>query len=235
MQDKKTTILTKNKEKTMKSKIIMLLCLVCTAFVATSCLNDNNDNSSNYVPLTPEQKHTLCMLTSGSYQGYVYYAKEGDSSKADSVLVNYVVNDSTLTMNDYPVKSLAPYVNDASVKAILAEAPGAKVNFDFNGYEIISSSAAVAATYYSLWMVPQYKNYKYSTSFKSEKDGKTHTIDITFSTGLRFYNNIYYAMASYQGGNMQANIIVTDVAVDNNTYGVNNVFGMRGKKGGYNL
>ena len=89
----------------MKSKILMLLCLICTVFATTSCLNDNNDRPS-YVPLTPEQKHALCIETNGTYQGYYYFLKEGEKNKADSAQITFTVNDSTLIMNNYPVKSL---------------------------------------------------------------------------------------------------------------------------------
>ena len=103
----------------MKSKILMLLCLICTVFATTSCLNDNNDRPS-YVPLTPEQKHALCIETSGTYQGYYYFLKEGENNKADSAQITFTVNDSTLIMNNYPVKSLSAYIQDANAKSIIA-------------------------------------------------------------------------------------------------------------------
>ena len=110
----------------MKSKILMLLCLICTVFATTSCLNDNNDRPS-YVPLTPEQKHALCIETNGTYQGYYYFLKEGEKNKADSAQITFTVNDSTLIMNNYPVKSLGAYIQDTNAKSIIANAPAASL------------------------------------------------------------------------------------------------------------
>ena len=97
----------------------------------TSCLNDNNDSPS-YVPLTPEQKHALCIETSGTYQGYYYFLKNGENNKADSAQITFTVNDSTLIMNNYPVKSLGAYIQDTNAKSIIANAPAASLKFAFN-------------------------------------------------------------------------------------------------------
>lgn len=214
----------------MKTKILMLLCLVCTAFCATSCLN-SDDNGSTYVPLTPAEKHMICVETSGSYNGYVYFVKEEDKQKADSAAVTFIVSDSTLTMNNYPVKSISPYISDSNAKSVLANAPAAQVNFNFIGYEIQSGSAATGNAY-SLWMLPAYNEYKFTTTY-TDSEAKSHSIDIYFTNGMQYYSYVYYGMASYQNKQMQANIIVKSVAVDGNTYSVGMVFGMKATKFGY--
>lgn len=223
----------------MKTKILMLLCLVCTAFCATSCLN-NDDNGSTYVPLTPAEKHVICVETSGSYNGYVY-----DLQKKDSTAVTFIVQDSLLTMNNFPVKSISPYVNDVNAKNVLANAPAAEVKFNFNGFEIQQTSDATG-NYYGLWMIPAYtydnssKCYKFSTSY-TDANGKGHSIEINFADGIIINGYTYYAVANYQSRKIKANIFVYSVVVDgsaysvvdNNSYAAGKAFIMNATKLGY--
>lgn len=211
----------------MKSKILMLLCLICTVFATTSCLNDNNDRPS-YVPLTPDQKHALCIETNGTYQGYYYFLKEGEKNKADSAQITFTVNDSTLIMNNYPVKSLGAYIQDANAKSIIANAPAASLKFAFNGYEITNGATASAGNHYSIWMIPGDSNLKFTTSYTAED--KTHTIVIQFASVMQYYNSLYYAMAGYQNRKLQANVIVKEVAIDGNAYSIQTAFGLHANK-----
>ena len=55
-----------------------------------------------------------------------------------------------------------------------------------------------------------------------------------FQTYIYVNGYPYYAAAAYLNKKMQANFCIKEIIIDGNTYAIDNVFGMAGKKGGFN-
>ena len=156
-----------------KTSILTLLLCMTAALTMTSCLSDDDDDSG----LTREEQHTAYLSVSGEHSGQlVYYDSIFTSkpSKVDSVAarVNFDT-DSTVTVYNFRVNSIAHFVQDATAKACLENAPAQilKCNTIFYGLSPVT-----------FHILPQ------KLTFSTTADGKPHTITLAFYAG---YPNSY--------------------------------------------
>lgn len=109
-------------------KIFSMLLCGLTALVFTSCLNDNDDD--NY--LTTTEIKQAYSAVAGSHSGKVVFPAQNPnvtSDKADTLAASWnVKNDSTLTIYNLPISKLAEYVQDADLKAAIADLPDTDVD-----------------------------------------------------------------------------------------------------------
>ena len=156
-----------------KTSILTLLLCMIAALTMTSCLSDDDDDSG----LTREEQHTAYLSVAGEHSGQlVYYDSIFTSkpSKVDSVAarVNFDT-DSTVTVYNFRVNSIAHFVQDATAKACLENAPAQilKCNTIFYGLSPVT-----------FHILPQ------KLTFSTTADGKPHTITLVFYAG---YPNSY--------------------------------------------
>lgn len=143
------------------------------ALTMTSCLSDDDDNNG----LTREEQHTAYLSVAGEHSGLlVYYDSIFTSkpSKVDSVAakVNFDT-DSTMTVNDFHVNSIAHFVQDATAKACLENAPAQILKCYTYFYDLSPVTFLIQ---------PQ------KLTFTTMADGKSHTITLAFYAG---YPNSY--------------------------------------------
>lgn len=156
-----------------KTSILTLLLCMIAALTMTSCLSDDNDNNG----LTREEQHTAYLSVAGEHSGQlVYYDTIFTSkpSKVDSVVakVNFDT-DSTVTVYNFRVNSIAHFVQDATAKACLENAPAQILKC----YTLFYGLSPV-----TFHIQPQ------KLTFSTSVDGTPHTITLAFYAG---YPNSY--------------------------------------------
>ena len=156
-----------------KTSILTLLLCMIAALTMTSCLSDDDDNNG----LTREEQHTAYLSVAGEHSGQlVYYDSIFTSkpSKVDSVAarVNFDT-DSTVTVYNFRVNSIAHFVQDATAKACLENAPAQILKC----YTLFYGLSPV-----TFHIQPQ------KLTFSTTADGTPHTITLAFYTG---YPNSY--------------------------------------------
>ena len=156
-----------------KTSILTLLLSMLAALTMTSCLSDDDDDSG----LTREEQHTAYLSVAGEHSGQlVYYDTIFTSkpSKVDSVVakVNFDT-DSTVTVYNFRVNSIAHFVQDATAKACLENAPAQILKC----YTLFYGLSPV-----TFHILPQ------KLTFSTTADGTPHTITLAFYAG---YPNSY--------------------------------------------
>lgn len=156
-----------------KTSILTLLLCMIAALTMTSCLSDDDDDSG----LTREEQHTAYLSVAGEHSGQlVYYDTIFTSkpSKVDSVVakVNFDT-DSTMTVYNFHVNSIAHFVQDATAKTCLENAPAQILKCYTYFYDLSP------VTFHIL---PQ------KLTFSTTADGTPHTITLAFYAG---YPNSY--------------------------------------------
>ena len=211
----------------MKSAILSLLCICLAATSLTSCLS-SDDNGTVYTPPTKEQKDLAMVVTAGTYEGKVYYVPVKNALKTDSAAVNWSVTDSTMTMQNFPIKALQAYVTDADTRTLIQNAPQQPITFNMSLYDVYTPSSSASGSYYQFWFLPKYTDYKYYTSF--DADGQRHVVMITFGTSFVYGNQGYYALLAYQDKKVAANLIISKIEIDGKSYDVQDALGLKGTK-----
>ena len=156
-----------------KTSILTLLLCIIAALTMTSCLSDDNDNNG----LTREEQHTAYLSVAGEHSGQlVYYDTIFTSkpSKVDSVVakVNFDT-DSTMTVYNFHVNSIAHFVQDATAKTCLENAPAQILKCYTYFYDLSPVTFHIQ---------PQ------KLTFSTTADGTPHTITLAFYAG---YPNSY--------------------------------------------
>ena len=96
-----------------KLSIFTLALLTVSALMLTSCLGSNDGDSY----ITPEEQHSAFLAASGSYTGDCIFMKAGSATEKDSADVSWsLVTDSTLTIQNFPLKPLAENVSNTELK-----------------------------------------------------------------------------------------------------------------------
>lgn len=154
-----------------KIKLVTMACCVA-AMGLTSCMNDNDDSGRE---LSKEELAYCLNTVKGTYQGdLIYIAKnvKDISDKTDTLKISWnIVNDSTMTIKNFPTRLLAENISDDKLKAALAEAPNQDIDCLIG---FINASPV------------QYLINPKAPSFNINHDGKDHKIQVAFyanSTG----------------------------------------------------
>ena len=176
-----------------KTSILTLLLCMITALTMTSCLSDDDDDSG----LTREEQHSAYLSVAGEHNGQLVYYDSiftTKPAKVDSVaaMVNFET-DSTVTVYNFRVNSIAHFVQDATAKACLENAPAQilKCNTIFYGLSPVT-----------FHILPQ------KLTFSTTADGKPHTITLAFYAG---YPNSYGVKS---GKTLGLRIVLVGVLLD---------------------
>ena len=89
--------------------------MVATVSV-TSCLDDNDGDDYEYVPLTKMEQLSQLIAMEGNYSGKSYIFSLSGGKAKDSIDVAWTVVDSTLTIKNFPIKLLASVVASQDYK-----------------------------------------------------------------------------------------------------------------------
>ena len=154
-----------------KLKFVTMACCVA-AMGLTSCMNDNDDSGRE---LSKEELAYCLNTVKGTYQGdLIYIAKnvKDISDNTDTLKISWnIVNDSTMTIKNFPTRLLAENISDDKLKAALAEAPNQDIDCLIG---FINASPV------------QYLINPKAPSYNINHDGADHKIQVAFyanSTG----------------------------------------------------
>ena len=148
-----------------KIKLVTMACCVA-AMGLTSCMNDNDDSGRE---LSKEELAYCLNTVKGTYQGdLIYIAKnvKDISDKTDTLKISWnIVNDSTMTIKNFPTRLLTANISDEKLKAALAEAPNQDIECRIG---FINSSPV------------QYLINPKAPSYNINHDGTDHKIQVAF-------------------------------------------------------
>ena len=148
-----------------KLKFLAAGCCMATMCL-TSCLSNDNDSTTG---LTKEETAYCLATVRGNYNGdLIYIAKnvKDVNDNTDTLKISWsIVNDSTMTIYDFPAKLLADNVSDEKLKAALEEAP----DKDISCYIGFVNNKPV-----------QYLINPKSPEYTLNHDGKDHKIQVAF-------------------------------------------------------
>ena len=148
-----------------KIKLVTMACCVA-AMGLTSCMNDSDDSGRE---LSKEELAYCLNTVKGTYQGdLIYIAKnvKDISDKTDTLKISWnIVNDSTMTIKNFPTRLLTDNISDEILKAALAEAPNQDIECRIG---FINSSPV------------QYLINPKAPSYNINHDGTEHKIQVAF-------------------------------------------------------
>lgn len=104
-----------------RNKYLSIIICCLTAMFITSCLGNDDEKKQ----ITPAEAKTCMQIMRGVYTGKLYYLHTNDTNQVtatDSLNAGWIVNDSLLIINNYPIKALAENVKDPNIKAALLNA-----------------------------------------------------------------------------------------------------------------
>ena len=99
-------------------------CLAAMEVTATGCLDDSNDTRSEM----SKEEIAYCLNTvRGSYDGNLIYVSKNVkdvNDNTDTLKISWsIINDSTMTICDFPTRLLAANITNAELKKAIEEAP----------------------------------------------------------------------------------------------------------------
>ena len=105
--------------KDQKKVFYIMLCMTVGLY-ATSCTNNDNNNSEIVPPLTKADKELQLMNMSGMYNGYYFFLND-TTGKTDSIPTRWQITaaDSALRILDFPVKTLANGIPQSDARKVL--------------------------------------------------------------------------------------------------------------------
>lgn len=176
-----------------KTSILTLLLCMIAALTMTSCLSDDDDDKG----LTKEEQHAAYLSVAGQHMGQlVYYDSIFTSkpAKVDSVaaMVDFE-NDSIATVYNFKVNSISHFVQDATAKACLENAP---------------TQILKCYTYFYNLSPVTFHLQPQKLTFNTTADEKPHTITLAFYPG---YPNSYGVKS---GKDLGMRIVLVGVFLD---------------------
>lgn len=159
-----------------KITLLSLVAVLLTALTFTSC-NTGDDNGYSY--LTKEQQDAYQMNMAGSYSNLVLlFDHKNDANvknQVDSVETscNFSMrNDSTFTINNFPIKKLAEHISNPELKEAISKVEDKTVT---GKYMVLPNSLTNQAYFYAC-PSPINLNLTYGS------DAKEHKVVLVFTT-----------------------------------------------------
>ncbi|MCI7309729.1 MAG: DUF4840 domain-containing protein [Prevotella sp.] len=105
--------------KRLKNTILVMACFVTLSTALTACIGNDNEDNYVYTPLTPAEKSAQINNMAGTYRGKaLLYLSDGYRlSKKDSADITLTVaTDSTLRINNFPLRLLTHQLTNEALK-----------------------------------------------------------------------------------------------------------------------
>ncbi len=105
--------------KRLKNTILVMACFVTLSTALTACIGNDNEDNYVYTPLTPAEKSAQINNMAGTYSGKaLLYLSDGYRlSKKDSADITLTVaTDSTLRINNFPLRLLTHQLTNEALK-----------------------------------------------------------------------------------------------------------------------
>ena len=211
----------------MKSLRIITLAAV-SMLVASAVISCNSDEETYvYVPLTQQEKATQINAMQGTYAGLLYYGLTNYTGMTDSVAVNWSVqaSDSTLSIQDFPMKVFSKYVSNADLRTALENDSTHTLTANLVLYRPYGTVGTLS--YSSFVVVPTSStDYAVTLPIAFGEDQKNVTFNFTGQ-----YGNYYYSEGQYANDKMIFYLILQSISIEGgNNITTNSIIGFRGKK-----
>lgn len=161
-----------------KISLFMLFLVSSMALCLTSCLGDDDDDS-----LTQEQIQTARQAMRGNYSGATHSYLASSSRKDSTFNTSWTLNDSTVTIYNFPVSQLALALDTTTHKAEIAalkKVPAQTVKCYWGFY----NTNNFGNPYYYFGVAPA------TVTVNFEADGKSHQLKASFQS-LQSYMSVY--------------------------------------------
>ena len=182
-----------------KTKFFALLLCCFSAFLFSSCLNDDDDTK---VGLTAEEVRQCINSVRGDYDGDLIYLSQNPTvpnDKTDTLDIDWKVNaaDTTLVIYNFPAKLIAKDLPEGEVKTALMEAAGTSVKAKVGFYQITPVIG------FMLFPMPAVYNVIYG--------GKAHKVSAYFKS-----NGYSFGLHSTTQKVMQMQYVLGGIYLDDN-------------------
>lgn len=161
-----------------KISLFMLFLVSSMTLCLTSCLGDDEDDS-----LTQEQILTARQAMRGNYSGTTHSYVANSTKKDSTFNTSWTLNDSTVTIYNFPVSQLALALDSASHKTeieAIKKAPAQQVKCYWGFY----NTNNFGNPYYYFGVAPA------TVTVNFEADGKSHQLKASFQS-LQSYMSVY--------------------------------------------
>lgn len=195
-----------------KISFLMMFLVTSMAFCLTSCLGDDDDDNK----LTTEQMAAATRQMSGRYTGTMgVFVANTDRNQLDSIAkmtATWSLQDSTITLKDFPVGTLANAVDTVNNKGLRSALQSARKQTVTCTYGYLLNQSDFGNPYYLFASYPT----KIAINNLSW-NGKTHQVTV-YLTGNSYYSS-YYDLTKMT---MVLNLVSAGIFVDNATTNVAN-------------
>lgn len=206
-------------------------CLLCAVIITSmsACLGNDDDNNSYQVkPLTPNEKAAQMIDMSGDYAGYLHFTND-TTSYNDSISIAWRISpfDSILTIHNFPVKVFANGITEPKTRSLLLSGEEFELRAMLHPY----ANNFKTEGYYTFSMLP----IDLTASFNILEDETLHSCKVTFTSQMIAYSSygmesVYYSTGEYYQKQFAAYLLVKDVTVDNSSFTTGRTFLLYGKK-----
>lgn len=195
-----------------KIKLFSIVAAFVAAFAFTSC-NTGDDNNSYYQPPTQAEKQTCYLKTSGSRMSKLAYVsdehvteKDGKKEYHDTLDVSTSIHgdgkDTVMTVNNFPVKIFARYIDTKDLKEALKE------------YKMPVSFKSVVY-YYTITPFILFKLFPDAITVNLEYGGATHKVKFyCYSSGKSRYTFGQVTQDKSDKSKVEAYLVVYGYEVD---------------------
>lgn len=223
-------------------KLFVSMFAIATMATLASCLNNDDDFTSQYVVLTELERTQVKNYLNNQKQGKMYFnelflttenGRTGYKSKSDSIMVGWLGNgaDSTITIQNFPSNRFSSFItydtygaNDSITKVgkadstLLANTANQTLRmFYYTPYTMMKKDRE--AGYYVYAAVPcnMMKNY---LEFKDEKG---NNFKMKFGQAINTVYGTAQSTVSFQNGKISQQMVIDSVWVNKNRYFVGTI------------
>lgn len=183
----------------MKKSLLFSVVLLLSVALFTSCLKDDNNNSSSTQGLSKEQIHNCFLQMAGEHSGEMYFLKYGNSNimVADTIDMDWtVVSDSVITIHNVPIKVLGALTENAGLRAAFEKEQYA----DIKVYYLPTSVSPLNFTVYP--------NAVKCDIFYNQK---THPVTFGFAINT-------YSWGSYENKKTRMQLVLEGIYMDDSSF-----------------
>lgn len=207
----------------------ILVVMIVGVFVSLASCNSNDDSSPYvFVPLTQAEKTQQINQMQGDYVGYIHYNYSYlYYAYMDSVKVNWNVraNDSTLTIQNFPMKVFVENIVDKNMREALQNDSIHSIPSRVVLYRPWGTTGTLQNAYFNF--IPKGSN-DFTVEIPLEIDGVEKKVSFIFNS---VYMNSTYSVGAFNTNEMAFNMILKQLKIEGErTYDANTLVVIYGKK-----
>ena len=210
-------------KKRNRKRLSVIGLVVMAVFMFASCLDDDNNKSlTQTVTLTKQEIAVRNQTLTGKWEGKLFFVNR-ETQKADSAYILWQTDTTrrTVTFDNFPVRVLANYVDDVTLKGLLSKANDEKLVVDY------ASVTEDYREYYNMYYF-RYRFVPQGNKLSFQLEGEP--AELTFVESLTNMSNVYNPIAIYYKGVMSGNILIGDIFYKGYSYKLNALLPFSGEQ-----